>query len=50
MYYKIQDITTGDFVKGQSFDTRFDTREEAEVWCEENGVDYDYFEIVEIED
>jgi len=26
----------------------FDTKKEAEIWCENEGVDYDYYSIIKV--
>lgn len=40
--YIVWDKSTGEIIS-----PKFETKDEAEVWIEENGIDYDYFEVVE---
>ena len=31
---------------GEQIAENFATKAEAEIWCEENGIDYDYYDIL----
>ena len=41
--YIVWDKTTEKIISPE-----FETQNEAEIWIEENGIDYDYFEIMEV--